>query len=88
MVLFDKSIMYVSKVENCPFCYNKIDAKGSSKNTVRDSICDLYKSIESHLENCRGHKRKSEMIKVSINTIKSNIHTQSSSFNTEFMIIN
>lgn len=88
MVLFDKSTVYVSKVEKCPFCYDKIDAKGSSDVTVRDSICDLYKSIQSHLKTCSGHKRKSEMVKVNINTIKSNIHTKTSSYNTDFMIIN
>ena len=66
---------------------NEINAKGASYKDVRDSIRILLNNIDNHLNVCGGEKRKSELVKVSINTKTTTLKNYVSVFDTNFLMI-
>ena len=78
---------FISKVSEYPFCNNEINAKGASYKDVRDSIRILLNNIDNHLNVCGGEKRKSELVKVSINTKTTTLKNYVSVFDTNFLMI-
>jgi hypothetical protein len=86
-MIFTSNIEFISKVEKCPFCNAKINAKGVSNNDVRDSMRILLNNIDNHLNLCGGEKRKNELVKVSINTKTTTLKNYVSKFDTNFLMI-
>ncbi len=80
---------YTTKVEECPYCLNKINFNYTSKESVRDSIKNLYQEMNSHFTKCEFKKMSDDkqLVKVSINTKINNKEYYTSSWDTHSLLV-
>ncbi len=84
-----KNITYITKVKECPYCLKEINFSSSSKDSVRDSIKNLYHSMDTHFKVCEFRKLGDgkQLVKVSINTKKMSDKLYSSCFDTHSLLV-
>jgi hypothetical protein len=87
--MIKESVTYITKVEECPYCLKKIKFHSLSKDSVRDSIKQLYEHMNSHFDECEFKKLNDEkqLVKVSINTKKNSEKLYSSCFDTHQLLV-